>query len=924
MKAPARSLWNALPKPLVFGIFGALGGFLGATAFGEAVWRLLRPPAPVAVSIPPLRLAASPEVDLYQGGTNRLGVKIAREGFAEPVTVKALNPPAGVRIDSITIPANQTECDVQVSAAADAATGSNEIKFKAEGLARSGTPQAEVTTRLTVRKTLPPPPSLRLSVSPEVAIDPSGKNRCGVLIARDHFTGPVTLELEGLPAGVKATGLTVPADSSRIEIELSAAPDAEAVTTNVSVKATGPRGPAEAPEPAVAMSRFGLTVNTRRNERGVDVMFVLDVTGSMQFAINGVRDGIIEFAQELEKRKLDARVGLVAFRDRLNGMAGFRRPIPRKRASSSRSRTRGRSDPMPPLDAPDDKVSSLEEPFVINVAGEVFTRDYAEFGREVGRKLVADGGGDTPESSLDALVLAARQPFRANAARVLILITDAPPKIPDKETESIAEAADIIRENKIDQLHLVISEHCRDIYSVLQHDSPGTIFNLQGAASGENKFASLLPTVSREIARITTATQPSQLEPAAAARPPKPVPPPAARADDLPPISPPAVLGGVQSQEKFAVESSGRLLLAIAAWTGMITAMIAMALCAGQHHYLKEVILPPGAAARSWLGGSLAGLAGGAAGQLLFLAAPGALAGAEIFRVLGWTLLGALAGIVLSFFVPNLRTGRSLLGGALGGAAGAIGYLGITVAIHGMPAADPSGRILGATLLGLALGLTLALAERIARKAWLEICYGGCEIRTVNLGPAPVSIGSDARAATIYARGTTPVAFRYSFEAGKVIRQDAATNEVTELRRRAPLRRRRHGHLADGSGGHGWRTESIPAACGHRPAQSAAPAVAPSPPVRHAAPQTRVAAQPPPVAAAPAARPAPAIVTAGAAPSSSVAAVAPRPASSIPASPAPPPKPLAAATKPGDCPSCGRPVPGVPGRRYCIHCDLYL
>jgi hypothetical protein len=249
VKAPARSLWQALPKPLIFGICGALGGLVGATAFGEVVWRLLRPPAPVAVVIPPLRVAASPAVDLYQGGTNRLGVKIARVGFDEPVTIKALNPPAGVRIDPITIPANRTDFDVQVSAGPDAALGSEEITFKADGPARPGSPQAEATTRLTIRKTLPPPTALRLSVSPEVAIDPSGKNRCGVLVARDNFSGPITLELDGLPPGVNATGLMVPADSSRIDIELAAAPETPAVTTNVSVKATGPRGPAEAPEP---------------------------------------------------------------------------------------------------------------------------------------------------------------------------------------------------------------------------------------------------------------------------------------------------------------------------------------------------------------------------------------------------------------------------------------------------------------------------------------------------------------------------------------------------------------------------------------------------------------------------------------------------------------------------------------------------
>ena len=120
---------------------------------------------------------------------------------------------------------------------------------------------------------------------------------------------------------------------------------------------------------------------------------------------------------------------------------------------------------------------------MINVAGEVFTRDYAEFGREVGRKLVADGGGDTPESALDGLALAAGQPFRADATRVLILITDAPPKIPDKETESIGEAAEILRKNKIDQLHLVINEPHREIYSA----PPGRLagHGLQSSRCGE-------------------------------------------------------------------------------------------------------------------------------------------------------------------------------------------------------------------------------------------------------------------------------------------------------------------------------------------------------------------------------------------------------------------------------------------------------
>ena len=148
-----------LPKSLLFGILGASGGLLGATVFGEAVWWILRPPAPVAISVPPLRLAASPAVELYQGGTNRLGVKIARDGWAEPVTVNALDVPVGVHIDRTVIPANCTEFEVEVRAAADAAAGSHEITLTAEGPARARSPRAEATTLLTIRKTLPPQPA---------------------------------------------------------------------------------------------------------------------------------------------------------------------------------------------------------------------------------------------------------------------------------------------------------------------------------------------------------------------------------------------------------------------------------------------------------------------------------------------------------------------------------------------------------------------------------------------------------------------------------------------------------------------------------------------------------------------------------------------------------------------------------------------
>src|SRR5262249_55283958 len=88
---------------------------------------------------------------------------------------------------------------------------------------------------------------------------------------------------------------------------------------------------------------------------------VLGVTGSMQFAIDGTKLGIQTCATELEKSRIDARIGLIGFRD---------------------------------LEVDKEPVNPL---FVMTVQEKAFTKDYEAFKAEVG-KLRANGGGDIPES----------------------------------------------------------------------------------------------------------------------------------------------------------------------------------------------------------------------------------------------------------------------------------------------------------------------------------------------------------------------------------------------------------------------------------------------------------------------------------------------------------------------------------------------
>jgi Mg-chelatase subunit ChlD len=173
--------------------------------------------------------------------------------------------------------------------------------------------------------------------------------------------------------------------------------------------------------------------------RCADVMFVLDCTGSMRGEINAIRDAITDFAETIRTEGVRARVGLIEFRDRLN----------------------------------------KEEHRVLNFNGHSFTEDSNLFKTEVS-KLEAKGGGDLPESSLDALLLALRQPFDERASKVIVLVTDAPPHVPDLEANSVEEVARALRSAEIKQFYLVI--RARDpesqVYLKLLEGAPGMAFDL--------------------------------------------------------------------------------------------------------------------------------------------------------------------------------------------------------------------------------------------------------------------------------------------------------------------------------------------------------------------------------------------------------------------------------------------------------------
>lgn len=204
------------------------------------------------------------------------------------------------------------------------------------------------------------------------------------------------------------------------------------------------------------------------------VMFVLDVTGSMRNEIDGVKDGIRDFVDTLRgQERAEIEVGLVAFRD-----VGLERL--------------GKKPQMPE---------------VLQFGGRAFTTDTEAFKASVGKLKPHGGGGNAEESSLDALVLAAGQQFSPEAAKVLILITDQIPYERDGLRGDITQqtAVGALKEARIDQLHMVlpVNQRVRTPFASLHGQIPGKTFDLDSGVRTSQAFGQVLQGIGRSIKIMT-------------------------------------------------------------------------------------------------------------------------------------------------------------------------------------------------------------------------------------------------------------------------------------------------------------------------------------------------------------------------------------------------------------------------------------
>src|SRR5581483_525641 len=160
-----------LPKPVLFGLCGALGGLIAALVLGEALWAALRP---ASVREPArVQLAVPTSLRIYAGGKNHFAVKVGRQHYRGPVHVEVEKAPPGVSASAVTIVPGQDEAEVVVQAEATAPAGSHRLMLRARGDGKD----VEDDDAVLLLSVEAPPPSLRLAVSPQVSLPQGGKGR---------------------------------------------------------------------------------------------------------------------------------------------------------------------------------------------------------------------------------------------------------------------------------------------------------------------------------------------------------------------------------------------------------------------------------------------------------------------------------------------------------------------------------------------------------------------------------------------------------------------------------------------------------------------------------------------------------------------------------------------------------------------------
>lgn len=199
------------------------------------------------------------------------------------------------------------------------------------------------------------------------------------------------------------------------------------------------------------------------------------------------------------------------------------------------------------------------------------------------------------------------------------------------------------------------------------------------------------------------------------------------------------VIYGKQLVESGPTGDYGIVLgtLRIGGWTGILAIGISLALIIGQNKYQRRRLISFQEASVGTISSIISGIVAGGLGQLVFdtasVSIPILATGGQF---VGWLILGTLLGIGISFFVPNLKVSKGLIGGGIGGVLGGVSFLVITNASGAL-----IGRLVGSAIIGFCIGAMIALLEVLSKDARLIIHWSENEKREILLGDRPIVLG---------------------------------------------------------------------------------------------------------------------------------------------------------------------------------------
>ena len=188
--------------------------------------------------------------------------------------------------------------------------------------------------------------------------------------------------------------------------------------------------------------------------KNMNIVFLIDTTGSMDAYINGVKNRAIEFSNILNSKGVCFQLGLIGFGDLGEG----------------------------------------EKPSVYN-----FTEDLEKFQRQV-KNIPRTYGGDIPESSLDAVEtgvqLLQTSRIEKDGKNIFILITDAPPHVPTHSGKTVRDLCEMLEKHGI-TTYVVARKERESIEAYDPLTKPdGKYYDLQ------EKFTDILDHIAHSIAEL--------------------------------------------------------------------------------------------------------------------------------------------------------------------------------------------------------------------------------------------------------------------------------------------------------------------------------------------------------------------------------------------------------------------------------------